>query len=482
MVQEDFITLVQENLPYNTTESQKKVLGSFFDFLLSDNSLFLLKGYAGTGKSSLIGGVIKTIVKAGRKPILLAPTGRAAKVFESYADYPAFTIHRKIYRQKKFSGEGGVFDPAPNLLSRTLFFVDEASMISNVEGENQLFGTGRLLDDLIHHVYNGQGCKLIIIGDTAQLPPIGQSLSPAMQPSYLEGYSLDVFEENLTEVIRQKEESGILYNATILRKKIEQYLSSNGSISLPPIPKLKLKNFTDIVPITHRELPELLESAYSRKGREEVLLITRSNLLATRYNQQIRNRVLYREEELSPGDNIVISKNNYLWLSYYADEESLKEKSPFIANGETAVIERIRKESTVAGLRFVEVQLYLSEQELSIEALVHLDTLYNGLASLAREKSESLTRELLDSYTDLTNQREKYKRLRNDPYYNALHIKFAYSVTGHKAQGGQWSEIFIDLSNLNPERLGIDFYRWLYTAITRATERVYLINPPDEMF
>lgn len=468
MISDYFLQKVKIHFGLTPTRQQDEALEAIVDFLYSraSDNLFLLKGYAGTGKSSLIGALVATMSELKQKSVLLAPTGRAAKVFSAYAGQPAFTIHKKIYRQQRFSGESDGFSVMDNLHKDTLFVVDEASMISNDGLDSSIFGTGRLLDDLIHYVYSGENCRLLLIGDTAQLPPVGQEFSPSLQKEVLSGYGLQVTEYTLTQVVRQAENSGILYNATNIRNIL-------NSGETEAYPKLKLEGFSDVFRINGLELIEELNSAYDRDGVEETMVISRSNKRANIYNQGIRNQVLFREEELSSGDLVQIVKNNYL-----TSEEI--EGVDFLANGEIVEILRVRRTTEMYGFRFCDVLIRHLDYGIEMEMKILLDTLYSETASLSREKQNELYINVMNDYADITNKREKYKKLKTDPFFNALQVKYGYAVTCHKAQGGEWKNVFLDLGYIAEEHLGINFYRWLYTAFTRATSRLYLVNLPDE--
>lgn len=459
---------ITQNFPYNPTEDQFSALKMLTDFLLGreTDSLLLLKGYAGTGKTSLVGALVKTLNELQQKCILLAPTGRAAKVFSNYSEQKAFTIHKKIYRQKAFSNEPTGFMPADNLHKDTLFIVDEASMISNEGMDSISFGTGRLLDDLIHYVYSGENCRLILMGDVAQLPPVMQTESPALNPEILRGYNLEVQEITLTQVVRQSGDSGILFNATRLRDALR-----NNEVEI--FPKLRLKGFTDFRKINGDELIEEIASSYSRDGLEDTMIITRSNKRATIYNNGIRNRILYREEELSSGDRLMVAKNNYYWTS------GCKEMD-FIANGEIVQVLRVRRTTELYGFRFADVTVRFQDYDLEMDIKILLDTLQTDTPALPKEMNDKLFFTILEDYDDVPTKAGKMKKMKADPYYNVVQVKYAYAITCHKAQGGQWMNVFLDIGYMTEEMLGEDFYRWLYTAITRATHRLYLVNLPNE--
>lgn len=460
---------IKENFPYKATFQQNFALKSLSEFMVSTRSdlVFLLRGYAGTGKTSLVGALVKTLDQLQQKSVLLAPTGRAAKVFSAYAGHPAYTIHKKIYRQRSFSGEEGNFSLNDNLSKHTLYIVDEASMIANDGLSGTMFGSGRLLDDLIQYVYSGEGCRLVLMGDTAQLPPVGEELSPALYAEALRGYGLEVMEIDLTEVVRQERESGILWNATRLR----QLIAEDDCWSLP---KIKVSGFADIRVLPGNELIEELERCYGRDGQDETIVICRSNKRANIYNKGIRAQILWREEELESGDLLMISKNNYFWT------ENRKEMD-FVANGEIARVRRVRRERELYGFRFVDVTLVFPDHDdFELEAGLLLDTLHSDAPSLSREDADRLFNTVLEDYADLPLKRDRMNKMKLDPHYNALQAKYAYAVTCHKAQGGQWQNVFLDQGYLSDEYLTPDYFRWLYTAFTRATQTLYLVNYPHE--
>lgn len=468
MINTYFIEKIKQNFPFSLTNDQQSAITKIVDFIFNPKSeeVFLLKGYAGTGKSSLIGALVKTMAQFEKKTVLLAPTGRAAKVFSLYSDESAYTIHKKIYRQKSMSDSGASFSLTNNLHQNTLFIVDEASMISNESGENSFFGTGRVLDDLIEYVYSGNDCKVLFLGDTAQLPPVKQNISPALDSYVLESYGLNVLESTLTEIMRQSEESGILYNATLLRNAL-----SNGATSA--YPQLMLKGFTDVERISGNDLIEEISSCYSRDGLEETIVISRANKSVNIFNNGIRNSVLYREEELSNGDLLMVTKNNYFWLK----EEA---KVDFIANGEFVEVLRIRAKIELYGMRFCDVVLYHKNYDLEFDAIINLDTLHSENTGDSYKQGNMLYTALNEEYSHLGSKGERYKQIKNNPYFNSLQVKYGYAVTCHKAQGGEWKNVFIDLSYINPDHLGDNFYRWLYTSITRSTKMLYLVNLSDD--
>lgn len=469
MLNDDLSQQIKRNFFYKPTGEQEITIESFVNFLFSPktDAIFLLKGYAGTGKTTLISALVKTLDQLKQKCVLLAPTGRAAKVFSHYAGHPAYTIHRKIYRQRTFSNELDNFVMNANLHQHTLFIVDEASMIANEGLSGGMFGTGRLLDDLIHYVYAGQGCRLMLIGDTAQLPPVGEEESPALSASMLEGYGLEVTEHCLTQVVRQEQDSGILYNATSLR----QYIAEEEYFSLP---RIKADGFPDIRIISGGELIDTINECYDKAGMDETMIICRSNKRANLYNKGIRNTILYREDELNTGDLLMVAKNNYYWGA------DCKEMD-FIANGDIAVVRRVRRTHEMYGFRFADVTLCFPDyNDLELDVKILLDTLHSDAPALTREESDRLFQAVQEDYGDITVKRERMKKIKEDTWYNALQVKYAYAVTCHKAQGGQWQRVFVDQGYMTEEMLTLDYYRWLYTAFTRATEVLYLVNWPEE--
>ncbi len=486
-ISEDLGAIIRENFAHNPTKEQENAISMLSEFLLSreGDAVFLLKGYAGTGKTSLLAALVRTMQQLEQRFMLLAPTGRAAKVLSSYAGAPAFTIHRKIYRQKSIT-DMNVFQNDVNLREDTLFIVDEASMIANDAHESTIFGSGRLLDDLMHYVYSCEGCRLILVGDTAQLPPVGDVESPALNRTMLEGYGMTVTELQLTQVVRQLEESGILWNATMLRSLIQ-------NDEMYAFPKLRGKSFPDVRVLPGDELIEALEDSYRKYGTDGTIVVTRSNKRANVFNGGIRARILDYEEELSGGDLIMVAKNNYYWTSLSPTlskgEGALSQLFPpplegtgeaFIANGDVAVVRRLRNERTFYGFRFADATIVFPDYDhTEMDVTVLLDTLQSEAPALTRQQQEALFQGVWDDYPELTNRRDRMKKLREDPYYNALQIKYAYAVTCHKAQGGQWEHVYIDQGYITEEMLSPDYFRWLYTAITRATEQVYLVNWPD---
>ncbi|MDR1332300.1 MAG: AAA family ATPase [Tannerella sp.] len=455
-------------LTYRPTDEQRAAIGDFINFLLSRESriLLLFKGYAGTGKTSLLGAAVKALSRMKQKTVLMAPTGRAAKVFSGYAGQNAFTIHKKIYRQKTFSHEPGGFSLVPNMHQDTLFIVDEASMISNCPGEAHVFGSGRLLDDLIQYVYEGARCRLVLIGDAAQLPPVMQTESPALNAGLLSGYLMQVREINLTQVVRQNEDSGILFNATLIRECLRRH-------QIGDYPRLQLRRFADVMKIGGDELIEALAQAYGSDGIDETMVVCRSNKRALTYNNGIRNRILYREEEISTGDRLMVVKNNYFLAS---PQQGLD----FVANGEIVEVRRVRRTTEMYGFRFCDVLVQFQDYDLETEMRILLDVLHSESPALPKELNDKLFYGVWEDCAEETTKAGKIRKIKVDPYYNAVQVKYAYAVTCHKAQGGQWRNVFLDIGFITKDMLGEDFYRWLYTAFTRAIGRLYLVNLPGE--
>jgi ATP-dependent exoDNAse (exonuclease V), alpha subunit - helicase superfamily I member len=455
---------ILEIFPFKPTTEQAFTLQMLSDFFVSGehNCILLLKGYAGTGKTTMLGATVKAMNSLSCKTILLAPTGRAAKVFSEYSNHSAFTIHKRIYRQKSFSNDFSGFSLADNISKDTLFIVDEASMISNEYSGTADFGSGYLLDDLIKYVYSGENCRLILMGDSAQLPPVGLTESPALNAEYLKRYNLNVTEIELTQVVRQEGDSGILFNATNIRNALR-----NGEIDI--YPKVLTEKFTDIKKIGGEDLIEEISSAYSRDSIDDTIVLSRSNKRANIYNNGIRNRILYREEEMSSGDMLMVVKNNYYWGKDNKDID-------FIANGEIIQVLRVRRIEEVYGFRFCTILARFSDYDTELEIKIMLDTLQSEAPALTKELNDKLFTAVASNYADIRTKPERIKMIKEDPYFNAVQVKYAYAVTCHKAQGGQWSNVFLDTGYLTEDMMGEDFYRWLYTAFTRATKRLYLVN------
>ena len=474
MINKYLTSQIKSNFPFVPTEEQENSLEKISEFILSgdDRKVFVLCGYAGTGKTSLVAALVKTMVQLERKVVLLAPTGRAAKVFSSYSGMPAYTIHKRIYRQKSIM-EGSAFSLMDNRAVNTLFIVDEASMIAN-EGVSN-FGSGALLDDLVEFVYSGRGCSLLLLGDTAQLPPVGEELSPALSQQYLRSMFLDVQGVELTQVMRQLDGSGILQNATQLRRVI-----TSGEAGY--MPQIKLKGFADVCRVQGEELIEAIDGCYSDAGIDETIILCRSNKRANVYNEGIRRRILYREEELNRGDMLMVVKNNYYWREELGKEDkTILEKIDFIANGDMAEIIHVGSTEEMYGFRFADVTLSFNDYEdCELDVKIMLGTLTSESPSLTRAESEALFAAVWEDYPEIRSKRKRMEEVRKNPYYNALQVKYGYAITCHKAQGGQWKRVFLDQGYITPEMATPDYYRWLYTAFTRATEKLYLVNWSDK--
>ncbi len=465
MLQNFIATSIRAELPFEPTEQQSILLEALGGFLMSTDpeKIFLLRGYAGTGKTSVVSALVRAMNALQQKTMLLAPTGRAAKVIAGYSGFPAFTIHKKIYRQKSMAEFR--FQLSDNLFQHTLFIVDEASMISNTGGDTE-FGSGRLLDDLIEFVYSGEGCSLLLLGDTAQLPPVMQPHSPALEKDKLAGYGLKVHEFTLTHVVRQALESGILHNATHLR---EMLIEDKTAI----FPHFDTEGFTDIRYLNGMELIDEIQRAYNGVGVEDTIVVTRSNKRANMYNNGIRNRVLMKEDEPTNGDLLMVTKNNYFWNKPYKEID-------FIANGDILEVVRVKKSRTIYGSRFVDLTLRSLDYDWEIDAFVWLDLLQSDSPAHANQLHQELFQVIAEDYPEITQRRMLVKKIYENEYFNALQVKFAYAVTCHKAQGGQWKKVFIDPGQVSDEQVNSDFYRWMYTALTRASENVFLVNFPTE--
>ena len=500
MLHDELVYQIRQSFGFEPTLDQNHALITFASFITDgdDRAVMIMRGSAGTGKTSLSGAIVRTMKRLKQRVVLLAPTGRAAKVFSVNSDTPASTIHRRIYRQKSMEG---AFSLAPNMHTDTLFMVDEASMIANEGLRESVFGTGCLLDDLVHFVYSGRNCRLMLVGDKAQLPPVGEEESPALCSDFMSGYGLTVYDSDLKEVLRQSQQSGILYNATVIRQMITHDEATE-------LPKIRFQGFADIVCVPGDELIESLATSYSQVGMDETMVVTRSNKRANIYNQGIRNQVLWREEELTSGDWLMIVKNNYFWTEQDAVKNraglakdstspaavnAVAQPAPttlqpmpaeqptpsFIANGDRAVIQRVRNRRDLYGFHFVDLWLQFPDYdnyELQVTALT--DSLSTEAPALTREQNQQLFEQVMLDYADIRTKPERFKKLREDPYYNALQIKYAYAVTCHKAQGGQWAHVYVDQGYMTDEMLTPDYIHWLYTAFTRATEKLFLVNWP----
>ena len=472
MTPSEFISLIKKDLNYQPTPEQEHVLTVFSQFLADRNphSVMVLRGSAGTGKTTLAAAMVSTLHRLGQKLTLMAPTGRAAKVFSLHSNLPAYTIHRRIYREKNYTGIGGIFNLNDNRYHRMLFVVDEASMIGSRPAAGDItFGTASLLDDLIQYVYSGDGCRLLLIGDNAQLPPVGETEAPALNTAVLEGYGLKVWECSLASVLRQSQFSGILYNATQIRALIDE----------PVLPRIRLWSFTDVQRIPGDELIESLATSYSEAGIDDTIVLTRSNKRANVYNQGIRASVLDREEALCTGDMVMMVKNNYFYT--LSTQQDGKDGGAFLANGDRAKILRVRHFRSFYGFQFADVCLQFPDyDEAEIEATVIMDTLTSEAPALTREQNEQLWQSVMDDYQDLSLKIDRLKAMKADRYYNALQIKFAYAVTCHKAQGGQWQHVYIDQGYMTDDMLTPEYMHWLYTAFTRAMRKVFLVNWPEK--
>ena len=482
MVVDELKYKILQQFGFPPTQEQANALDVFARFLTDRNPqvVMILRGSAGTGKTSLSGAIVRTLQAIRQKVMLLAPTGRAAKVFSLNSGTPAYTIHRRIYREKSFSGADGQFNLNDNLFTDTLFMVDEASMVANLGLGGMNFGSGCLLDDLVHFVYQGRNDRLMLIGDKAQLPPVGEEESPALNAAMLQGYGLTVYECDLNEVLRQSEQSGILYNATMIRQMITHD-------DITQLPKIRFTGFSDIRQMPGAELIEALADSYHHVGLDDTIVVTRSNKRANIFNQGIRNMVLDREEELSQGDILMIVKNNYYWME--EERKKIKEKDnqvpsndipAFLANGDRAKVLKVRRRIDLYGFRFATLLLQFPDYgNYELEATVLLDTLTSEAPALTHEQQEQLFHQIEEDYQDIPLKADRMKAIRQDQFYNALQVKFAYAVTCHKAQGGQWAHVYVDQGYMTDDMLTPDYIHWLYTAFTRATEMLYLVNWPE---
>ena len=520
---QEFIDEVVREFGFTPTHDQLNALETFARFLADreQNCVMVMRGSAGTGKTSLAGAMVRTFTRLGQKLLLMAPTGRAAKVFAMNSGHTAFTIHRKIYREKSYSGIGGQFNLNDNMHKNTLFMIDEASMIGRGGGMTSDFGTGDLLSDLVQFVYNGQNCRMLLVGDCAQLPPVGEEEAPALHAEVLEAMGLKVYECDLREVLRQSQDSGILVNATYIRsltpgpspRRGEILLQSDSGLidsnmgesrlnsSLSPrrgevqlqsdsgldfsefscdnllkvgLPRIRFKGFADIVMVPGDELVERISSSYADVGMDETMVVTRSNKLANVYNQGIRATVLDREDELCTGDLLMVVKNKYLDKPQ-GDHGQLA----FIANGDRVKVQRVRNIRELFGFRFADVWLQFPDyDDFEMQQTVILDTLTTEAPALTHEQQEQLYEAVMEDYADIPLKRDRMAKLKQDEYFNALQIKYAYAVTCHKAQGGQWAHVYIDQGYMTDDMLTPDYIHWLYTAFTRATEKLFLVNWP----
>ncbi len=465
MITDELIYQIRQSFGLTPTAEQENAMRVFAGFMADRDAhaVMIMRGSAGTGKTSLAAAIVKTMMRLQQKVVLLAPTGRAAKVFSLHAGHNAYTIHRRIYRQKSLDGSFGLNF---NSLQNALFVIDEASMVSNAAafGES-IFASGQLLDDLIQFVYGGQNCRMMLIGDKAQLPPVGAEESPALMAAVLRQYGLHVHECDLNEVLRQSQDSGILYNATMVRQMITHD-------EMTQLPLIRFRGFADIVRVPGDELIEQMNSSYSEVGIDETMVVTRSNKRANIYNQGIRNTILGREEELTTGDMLMIVKNNYYWGQ---GDQTIS----FIANGDRARIVRVRNNRQLYGFHFADVWLQLPDYDnYELQATVICDSLTSESPSLTREQGEQLFNAVMEDYADIPLKQDRLKRMKEDRHYNALQVKYAYAVTCHKAQGGQWAHVYVDQGYMTDDMLTPDYIHWLYTAFTRASEKLFLVNWP----
>ena len=466
---EDFIIgRIKTELPFEPNEEKEGLFKALGAFIVSrdEHKVFILRGYAGTGKTSVMSALVRALMGLKQPCVLLAPTGRAAKVLSHYSGFPAYTIHKQIYRQNQLGVEA--FSLTDNLHARTLFIVDEASMLSG-ERDNSTFGSGCLLDDLVRYVYNGKGCSLLLLGDDAQLPPVGSSLSPALDTDFMRGYGLSVFSYQLSAVARQALDSGILKEATRIRGELSEESFQHSAVSIQP-------NGRDVIKVPGEEVIEQLEDSWRAVGAEETLIIARSNKMTNLYNQGVRARVLWKEDDLSGGDRLMVTKNNYFWAQEYKDLE-------FLANGDMFEIERLTNRHEMYGFQFANASLRSVDYDWEIDALIWIDTLMTDSPEANYQLQRELFSRIAEDYPEIRNKKELVKKIYESPYYNALQVRFAYCVTCHKSQGGQWKHVYIDTSGIgeDQERMADpterrEFLRWLYTAITRATEKIFILR------
>lgn len=467
----NFYSILLQNFPFNPTVKQDIFLQQIAQFLTNNNNeeIFVLKGYAGTGKTTVISTIVNNLIAINLKYVLLAPTGRAAKVIANYSQKPAFTIHKKIYFPKKSSGGGVSFTMQQNKYKNTIFIVDEASMISDTSSDSKLYENGSLLDDLISYIYSGTNCKMILLGDTAQLPPVNLDVSPALDTETLAmHYDKTVHSIELDEVMRQEENSGILYNATDLRELLKSHFIDDF--------QFQLKGFKDIVRLTDGyDIQDAINQAYSNYSIEDTAFIVRSNKRANQYNQQIRSKILDKESELSTGDYLMVVKNNYFWLKE-------KDEAGFIANGDIIEVLEIFSIKELYTFKFANVKIRMVDypNQKPFETVLLLDTITSESPSLTYEESNRLYQEVMKDYEGETKYK-MFQKVKENEYFNALQVKFSYAITCHKSQGGQWNTVFVEQPYL-PDGVDRDYIRWLYTAITRAKDKLYLIGFKDENF
>ncbi len=467
-----FTTILREKFPHDPTLKQNVVLEKLAAYVLSKEKeeVFMLKGFAGTGKTTMIGVLVTNLWRTSMKAVLMAPTGRAAKVMSNYSNTQSYTIHRKIYFPKKQSGGGVQFVLSPNKHRNTIFIVDEASMIPDTAADSKLFENGSLLDDLIMYVYSGHNCKLILIGDTAQLPPVHLNLSPALDENQLAlNYNKEVIMLEMDEVVRQAENSGILLNATNLREQLQNEFFEDFKFDVNP--------YKDIVRlIDGNEIQEAIDSSYSQNGKEETAIIVRSNKRANLYNENIRNRILYLENEIAVGDFMMVVKNNYFWLEPQSE-------AGFIANGDIIEVLEIFSIKELYSFKFAEVKVKMVDypNQKPFETVLILDTIQAETPSLSYEDGNRLYQEVMKDYAHETSKYKKFLAVKNNKFFNALQVKFSYAITCHKSQGGQWDTVFVEQPYL-PNGIDKEYLRWLYTAVTRAKRQLYLIGFKDDFF
>lgn len=470
MLEDFIIQRIRAELPFVPNEEKEGLFRLLGAFLVSPcrEKCFLLKGYAGTGKTSVVSALVRALEGLQQPCILLAPTGRAAKVLARYSGKAAFTIHKYIYRQQQLGVEA--FSLADNRHKQTLFIVDEASMLSATR-DNGVFGSGSLMDDLIKYVYSGDGCSLFLLGDDAQLPPVGSDNSPALDADRLRGYGLEVFHFALTQVARQALDSGILANATLIREQLTRGATLPDDTHFPTPAH-------DVQFLSSNEFIDTLEQAYREVGEEETLIITRSNKRTNLFNQGVRARILWKEDELSAGDRLMVCKNNYFWTKDY-------ENLPFIANGDMFEVVRLRHEREMYGFRFVEASLRAMDYDFEIDCMLWIDSLLVDSPADTVALQKQLFTRIAEDYPEIHNRKELTKKIFESPYYNALQVRFAYAVTCHKAQGGQWKRVFLDLPLTVSSSTSFEgghpmqqreYLRWLYTAVTRATETLFVLQ------
>jgi len=467
-----FFAILKEKFPHDPTPKQSVALQQLSSYVLSKEKerLFLLKGFAGTGKTTIIGTLVNNLWHTTMKAVLMAPTGRAAKVMSSYSKTQAYTIHKKIYFPKKQTGGGVQFVLAPNKHRNTIFIVDEASMIPDTPADSKLFENGSLLDDLMMFAYSGHNCKLILIGDTAQLPPVHLDLSPALDEGKLSlNYNKEVTRLELDEVVRQSEHSGILFNATLLREQLQSSFFNDFKFDANP--------YSDIVRLVDGyEIQEAIDGSYSENGKEETTIIVRSNKRANLYNENIRNRILYLENDLAVGDYMMVVKNNYFWLKPTSE-------AGFIANGDIIEVLEIFAIKELYGFKFAEVKVKMVDypNQIPFETVLLLDTIQAVTPSLSYEDGNKLYQEVMKDYAHEKSKYKKFLGVKNNKYFNALQVKFSYAITCHKSQGGQWNTVFVEQPYL-PNGIDKEYLRWLYTAVTRAKKQLYLIGFKSDFF